>query len=101
MSKWLPTTKFCPCCGALNDIGDEETYVCECGYKEDRDVHASKNIKLFGSTKRDEWLEQPSAEVLATTCLNLCCSDGQVDADEAKIKKSTSLECSIIHKRRF
>jgi len=89
MSKWLPTTKFCPCCGALNDIGDEETYVCECGYTEDRDVHASKNVKLFGSTKRAECLEQTSAEALATTCLNLCCSDGQVDVDEAKTKKPT------------
>ena len=90
ISKWLPTTKFCPHCGALNNIGDEETYVCECGYTEDRDVHASKNVKLFGSTKRAECLEQTSAEILTTTCLNLCCSDKQVDIDEAKIKKPTS-----------
>src|SRR5574344_1568837 len=51
ISKWKATTKFCPNCGCLNDIGDSETYVCECGYIMDRDVHASKNILMFGSTK--------------------------------------------------
>jgi len=67
ISKWLPTTKFCPQCGNLNNIGDNETYICECGYTMDRDIHASKNVKLFGSTKRAEWLEQPSAEMSTST----------------------------------
>ena len=66
-SKWKATTKFCPNCGCLNDIGDSETYVCECGYTMDRDVHASKNVKLFGSTKRAECLEQASAEASVNT----------------------------------
>ncbi len=70
ISKWMPTTKFCPNCGCLNNIGlDERTYKCECGYQFDRDVHAAKNVKLFGSTKRAEWLEQPSVEILASTAL--------------------------------
>jgi len=68
ISKWLPTTKFCPNCGCLNMVTlDERTYVCDCGYSRDRDVHASKNVKLFGSTKRTECLEQASAEVSVTT----------------------------------
>ena len=75
ISKWSATTKFCPNCGCLNDIGDSETYVCECGYIMDRDVHASRNVKLFGSTKRAEWLEQPSVEELVTTSLNASRSD--------------------------
>ena len=62
ISKWKATTKFCPNCGCLNDIGDSETYTCECGYTMDRDIHASKNILMFGSTKRAECLEQASAE---------------------------------------
>ena len=45
----------------------DRTYVCDCGYTEDRDVHASKNVKLFGSTKRTECLEQASAEASVTT----------------------------------
>lgn len=65
--KFEPTTKFCPNCGCLNKIGlDERTYHCECGYQFDRDVHAAKNVKLFGSTKRAECLEQASVETLAS-----------------------------------
>lgn len=73
ISKWLPTTKFCPKCGCLNTLTlTDRTYICGCGYIEDRDVHAAKNVKLFGSTKRAECLEQASAETLANTALNLC-----------------------------
>ena len=68
ISKWCPTTKFCPKCGCLNTLTlKDRTYVCDCGYTEDRDVHASKNVKLFGSTKRTECLEQASAEASVTT----------------------------------
>ena len=70
ISKWSPTTKFCPNCGTLNKIGlDERTYHCDCGYSFDRDVHAAKNVKMFGSTKRAECLEQASVETLASAAL--------------------------------
>ena len=72
ISKWSPTTKFCPNCGCLNKIGlNERTYRCDCGYQFDRDVHAAKNVKLFGSTKRAECLEQASVETLASAALEL------------------------------
>ena len=72
ISKWSPTTKFCPNCGCLNKIGlDERTYHCECGYSYDRDIHAAKNVKLFGSTKRAECLEQASVETLASALSEL------------------------------
>ena len=71
ISKWCTTTKFCPICGCLNDIGSSEIYTCECGYTMDRDVHAAQNVKLFGSTKRAECLEQASVEILSNTALNL------------------------------
>ena len=68
ISKWCPTTRFCPKCGCLNTLTlKDKIYVCDCGYTEDRDVHASKNVKLFGSTKRTECLEQASAEASVTT----------------------------------
>ena len=73
ISKWLPTTKFCPNCSCLNNIKlNERIYHCDCGYSFDRDVHAAKNVKLFGSTKRAECLEQASVETLtsATSELN-------------------------------
>lgn len=84
ISKWSPSTKFCPQCGSLNDgirLSDR-IFKCSCGYQFDRDVHAAKNVKLFGSTKRAECLEQASAETLVTMVLDQSDSTNQVD--EAK-----------------
>ena len=45
LDKWIPTTKLCPKCYKKHNIGlDERTYVCECGYSEDRDIHSAKNM---------------------------------------------------------
>ena len=45
LDKWIPTTKWCPKCGRLHDMPtDVRTYVCECGYHEDRDVHSANNM---------------------------------------------------------
>ena len=72
ISKTMPTTKFCPQCGCLNTLTlADRIYNCGCGYSCDRDVHAARNVKLFGSTKRAECLEQASAETLASAALDL------------------------------
>ena len=45
LDKWIPTTKLCPKCGRKHSISlDERTYVCECGYSEDRDIHSARNM---------------------------------------------------------
>ena len=45
VDKYIPTTKWCPKCGKKHSIElDERTYVCNCGYQEDRDVHSAKNM---------------------------------------------------------
>lgn len=64
ISRWSPSTKYCPQCGSLNNgiTLSDRIFKCSCGYEFDRDVHAAKNVKKFGSTKRSEWLEQPSVE---------------------------------------
>ena len=69
IDKFLPTTKMCPKCGCLNTsitLADR-VFRCPCGYTMDRDIHAAQNVKLFGSTKRAECLEQASVESLAST----------------------------------
>lgn len=67
LSKWLPTTKMCPVCGAVNQIGlDERTYHCDCGYSKPRDWHSACNVLLFGTTKRYECVEHASAEVVSS-----------------------------------
>ena len=89
ISKWSPTTKFCPNCGCLNKIGlDERTYHCDCGYSFDRDVHAAKNVKLFGSTKRAECLEQASVETLASAALDF--------SDASKLSRRSEKEGSSL-----
>ena len=73
LSKWHVSTRFCPSCEIIkpkNEISlGDRTFKCECGYEEDRDVNAAKNIKLFGSTKRAECLEQASVEKLTSITL--------------------------------
>ena len=45
LDKLIPTTKWCPKCGKKNEMPlEERTYECECGYQEDRDVHAARNM---------------------------------------------------------
>ena len=49
LPKSMPTTKYCPKCGNLKkDIKlSDRVYECPCGYKEDRDIHAARNMILL------------------------------------------------------
>ena len=49
LSKWVPTTKFCPECGHKASLSlHERKFVCpHCGATEDRDVLAAKNMIWF------------------------------------------------------
>ena len=45
LDKFIPTTKWCPCCHKLNELSlNDRTYKCECGYEQDRDIHAAQNM---------------------------------------------------------
>ena len=46
-----PTTKYCPVCGKLKkDITlADRVYECSCGYREDRDIHAARNMILLAN----------------------------------------------------
>ena len=45
LDKWIPTTKLCPKCLSKQNMSlDKRTYVCKCGYQEDRDIHSAKNM---------------------------------------------------------
>ena len=49
LSSREPTTKYCPVCGKLKkDITlADRVYECSCGYREDRDIHAARNMILL------------------------------------------------------
>ena len=45
LSKWAPTTQYCPACERLNKHSlDKRVYSCPCGYSASRDVHAAENM---------------------------------------------------------
>ena len=45
LDKYIPTTKWCPCCHRTNELSlSDRTYKCECGYSNDRDIHAAQNM---------------------------------------------------------
>lgn len=90
ISKWTPTTKSCPNCGALNEgiTLNDRVFKCSCGYEFDRDIHAARNVKKFGSTKRAECLEQASAEPHTSTGSGFQSGTASVGV-EAKTKASS------------
>ncbi len=50
VDKWAPTSKLCSYCGVIKEdlTLNDRVFKCDCGHTEDRDINASKNIKLFG-----------------------------------------------------
>ena len=45
LDRSVPTTQYCPDCGALNKHSlDKRVYSCDCGYNMERDVHAAMNM---------------------------------------------------------
>ncbi len=45
IDRYFPSTKLCFNCGNIRDVDlSERIYTCECGYIEDRDINAAKNI---------------------------------------------------------
>ena len=41
----IPTTKICMNCGKIHDLKlSQRIFKCNCGIKEDRDIHAAKNM---------------------------------------------------------
>lgn len=66
LNQFIPTTKLCPKCHSLkNDLTlADRTYVCSCGYQEDRDVHAARNmIEIAKSCFEDGFVPTEHREI--------------------------------------
>ncbi|MBR0257377.1 MAG: transposase [Synergistaceae bacterium] len=83
LSSREPTTKYCPNCGNLKrDITlADRVYECQCGYREDRDIHAARNMILLSKHNtcgtqeihafgEDVRRPQPEHRTVAQTSLN-------------------------------
>jgi len=54
LNKLEPTTQLCPICFNKNKLElTERVYRCSCGYEEDRDIHAAKNMILIPLGQRE------------------------------------------------
>lgn len=58
ISKWLPSTKLCINCGKIHDemTVKDRIFICQCGVKQDRDIHAANNIIWLYKNKVGEGL---------------------------------------------
>ena len=66
LDRFIPTTKLCPKCHSVkNDLTlADRTYICSCGYQEDRDVHAAKNtVEIAKSCFEDGFVPTEHREV--------------------------------------
>ena len=66
LDKFIPTTKLCPKCHSIkNDMTlADRVYECSCGYQEDRDIHAAKNmISIAKSCFEDGFVPMEHREI--------------------------------------
>ena len=64
LNKWLPTTQLCPKCFSKHKMPlSERTYTCECGYTNDRDIHAANNMILIYHLINDKETPEELREV--------------------------------------
>ena len=67
LDKFIPTTKWCPKCGKKNEMPlKKRIYECECGYQEDRDVHAARNMLEISHLVPTEYREVTLMEFKAS-----------------------------------
>lgn len=47
LDKWIPTTQWCRNCGSKNETSGSIYNCSKCGFIEDRDIHAAKNMQFI------------------------------------------------------
>jgi len=94
ISKWEPTTKLCPQCGARNILSlDDRIYKCDCGYEMDRDIHSARLVLMIGSSKRAECMEHASPEQLPLLQENQQIASAASMTYDGKTRSSHPLGC--------
>ena len=69
LDRFIPTTKLCPKCHSVknNMTLTDRTYICSCGYQEDRDVHAAKNmVEIAKYCFKDRFVPTEHREITLT-----------------------------------
>ena len=85
VSRSSATTKTCVC-GKRNDIGRSRIYQCDCGYVEDRDIHAANMMIMFGE-------EQHSRSHDNT---NNTCGTQEIQAGGVDVRRNHLIEMGLL-----
>ena len=77
LNRSVPTTQYCPDCGALNKHSlDKRVYSCSCGYNMDRDTHAACNmINLYVKNSSNDNIVKKSPVERGSTLEELLTSE--------------------------
>ena len=70
VDRFFPSSKMCHSCGIINDelkLSDR-VFRCVCGYNEDRDVNAARNIHTVGLAEIHAWGEEGSGNGTENHC---------------------------------
>ena len=88
LPKSMPTTKYCPNCGNLKkDIKlSDRVYECPCGYHEDRDIHAARNMILL-SKRATCWTQGSNAFGEDVRRKQKCCNADLVELGSRQIRE--------------
>jgi len=85
VDRYYPSTKLCPACNAINKslTLKDRMFVCDCGYRKDRDIHAAKNILYKGLNQTGAGRISSTPAERSTSNLVACIEPCQVDFSEA------------------
>lgn len=88
LDRWAPTTQSCPDCKTRNKLAlSERQYSCACGYSEQRDIHAARNMILMA----EEWPKNKTPEELGIAPVEERASNSDVVAAKlTPVKQETA-----------
>jgi len=88
VDKFFPSTQLCPICGKKNKLElKDRTYICECGYTEDRDVKSSICIKEEAMKQiPPDQREFKTREILSSTFFDILNNIQNIKVSKSKIK---------------
>ena len=72
--RWFPSTRLCVC-GVVNETMTlaDRVFVCgDCGYSEDRDIHAAKNLERYPGLQGNSTLPESAALAPSHDDVKLC-----------------------------
>lgn len=87
VDKFFSSTQLCPRCKGKKKLDQSiRIYECKCGYQEDRDIHAAKNIEQEGMNQvPTDCRDIKPEEILPSTFFDLLCNIHGIKVSKVKL----------------